>query len=285
MRTKNTEEFLTTHFAGVSRSFLEGLRPLSSKAAQLLLLPLALEVEFTKKHNDLEFAVPKKDILEIFQLPKSYKEEGHINAYIDNILRTELLDLEVDGIPILNPAGICLSRGWFEISFTQDAMDTFFQGLSSGYFTISLDTIAKMKNKNTWNIVKALFLDFDFRSGSTKTFARHTKKLKTILGYSKEDYTSAATGSFQRTRFEERCLHPAAKDILSMQQFSIYPAWGASPEKPLYWGKTYLDGGYTGLVDNYTFLYKINKFDFKALKKDDDTEDFPTESILKEVFA
>ena len=287
MSTKINEEFLTTHFVGVSRSFLEGLRPLSSRAAQLLLLPLALEVEFAKQHNDLTFAIPKTEIWDIFQLPKSYREEGHMNAYLDNILREELLELEVNHIRILDPSGIRLTRGWFEISFTQEAMDSFFQGLHSGYFTISLETLSKMKNRNTWNILKSLFLDFDFRSGQVKTFSRHTKTLKTILGLGIQDYTTATTGSFQRTRFEERCLHPVTKDILNMSQFTLYPAWGTPAEKPLYWGKTYFEGGFTGLVNNYTLIYKINKFDFKQSKEVDNNGNFTNNPVLyaKEAFA
>ena len=130
---------------GVSKEFLEALPCLSSKAAQILLLPLALQVQHTKNYNDNTFYIKKSDIVEILNLPASYQKEGQINQYLSRILTSDLLNLEVAGLKILDAEQTYLTRGWYEVTYTQEAMDRFFQGLKIGkYLTIKVDTLSKM---------------------------------------------------------------------------------------------------------------------------------------------
>ena len=241
--------------AGVSREFLECIEPISSRTAQLLLLPLALKVQYTKNYNDNTFCISKKEIVKLLNLPKSYKDEGHINQYISDILADELFDLKVCGVQIIE--SVDLPRGWFEITYTQEAMDKFFQGLSAKYFTISLDTISNMKNRNTWNIIKKMFLAFDFSNPKCQMFKRHTKTLKDIMGFSKEDYVRE-DGSFDRYSFEKNTIRNVISDVLKMEQFKLYPVKEyVEGEKIEYLGKEKIDG--TRFVDNYYMCYQILK--------------------------
>lgn len=254
--------------AGVSREFLEGLPPLSSRAAQLLLLPLALKVQYTKNYNDNCFYISKKEMVKLLNLSKSYKDEGHINQYISDILSEELFNLKVCDIPIIE--SVELPRGWLEITYTEEAMDRFFQGLSVKYFTISLDTISKMKNCNTFNIIKKMILAFDFSNPKVQVFKRHTKTLKEIMGFSKESYTREADGSFDRSSFEKNTIKKVISDLLTMEQFKLYPVKRhAECEKAEYLGKEKVKG--TRLVDNYYICYQIIKP--KIEKENDEYEE------------
>lgn len=69
--------------AGISREFLSGLPPISSKAAQLLLIPLAQNVQYTKNCNDNIMYISKPDLAMTLGLSKSYFQEGNINKYAD----------------------------------------------------------------------------------------------------------------------------------------------------------------------------------------------------------
>lgn len=242
--------------AGVSREFLEGLPPLSSKAAQLLLLPLALKVQYTKNYNDNILYISKPELVEILGLPKSYLQEGNINKYISNILVKELLDLQVYGVQIIDADNTNLRRGWFEIAYTEEAMDRFFQGLSVKYFTISVETLVNMRSKHTWNLVKEMFLSFDFSNQKAQVFKRNTFVIKRIFNV---DYTTEGTQKFDRYHLEQRCLLPVIEDLRAMSQFKIYKAKSKNPAEDNYLGKTYIYGYDEKFVENYYIGYKIIK--------------------------
>ena len=239
---------------GVSREFLEALPCISSKAAQILLLPLALQVKHTKNYNDNTFYIKKSDIAEILNFPTSYQKEGQMNQYLSRILTSELLSLEVAGIKILDAEQTYLTRGWYEVTYTQEAMHRFFQGLKIGkYLTIKVDTLSKMKAEGTWNFVKELLLYYNFRDKGIQTLSRHTKVVKRILGLGISDYVVSTSGKFDRTRFERRRLDPIIEDLLTMTQFRLYPN---DKGQYLYKSHFYNYGG-ERFVENYNLQYMV----------------------------
>jgi hypothetical protein len=251
--------------AGVSREFLEGLPPMTTKAAQLLLIPLALKVQYTKDYNDLVLYISKTELVNILGLTKSYLQEGNVNKYVSNILVKELLDLKVHGIQIIDTDNTSLRRGWFELAFTEQAMNRFFQGLSSKYFTIGVDTLAKMKCKHTWNIVKEMFLNFDFSNPKAQAYRRNTFVIKRVLNV---DYTTEETQKFDRYHLEQRCLLPVIEDLRTMEQFKIYKTKSENPLEDNYLGKSYVYAYGERYIENYYIGYKINKI--KAEKQEED---------------
>ena len=254
--------------AGVSREFLEGLPPLTTKAAQLLLIPLALKVQYTKNYNDTVLHISKAELVNTLGLSKSYTQEGHLNKYISDLLVSELLGLKIDGIQIIDAENTALRRGWFDLAFTQKAMDKFFQGLSAKYFTISTDTLVKMKSKHTWNILKELFLNYDFSSPKPQLFSRNTFVIKRILNV---DYTTEGTKKFDRYHLEQRCLIPVLNDLRTMAQFKIYKT-KSEPMDESYLGKAYVWNCGERYIENYYIGYKINKV--KAEKQEENISDF-----------
>jgi hypothetical protein len=110
-----------------------------------------------------------------------------------------------------------------------------------------------------------MFLAFDFSDPKVQVFKRHTKTLKEIMGFTKEDYTREADGSFDRYSFEKNTVRKVIADLLTMEQFKLYPVKRhAECEKAEYLGKEKVKG--TRLVDNYYMCYQIIKA--KAEKED-----------------
>lgn len=238
---------------GLSRDFLEALSHISSRAAAILLIPLALKVQYTKSYNDNVFYIKKSELVELLGLGASYQKEGHINQYINKILCEELFDLEVAGIKIIDIEHTALPRGWLEIAYTQEAMDAFFQGLKVGkYLTIRLDTLTKLKAEGTWSFVKKLLLNYNFRAGGVQSFQRHTKVIKNFLDLSVDDYVVSTTGHFNRSAFEKKRLDPIIRDILTMEQFKLY-----DDGKGKYLTKTYYYRDMEKFVENYVLRYEV----------------------------
>lgn len=257
---------------GVKREFLEGLPHMTSQAAQLLLLPLALRVQYTSKYNDNTFYITKKDIREILGLSKSYEQEGHMNEFLCRYY-TEILDLKVNGIQIFDLEKFSLPKGWLEVGYTQEAMDAFFQGLTEKYFVIGLDTITKMTHKYTFDFVKKMFLSYDFKGKNIQIFKRHTKTIKEFCGMGIEAYMRKRDGDeieFDRYSFEKNVIKTSIEDLQTIMQFQLYKVEGSKPEKPVYMGKTKISG--TNFVENYYFAYSIIPF-----KKS--TENFEEEEL------
>lgn len=273
-----SQKFGSLLAAGVTREFLANLPWLSSRAAMLLLLPMALHTEYTTKYNDLTYYIEKKELVDYMGLPKSYKDEGHMNKLLSQILLEELFPLEVCGIKILDMEETSLPRNWFCITYTQEAMDRFFQGLSKGYFVIALDTLKKMKHRHTWTYVKELILNYDFTNFKTQPWFRHTKYIKEMLGYGIADYTTGESGKFDRSNFEKKNINPCITDLLTMKQFKLFEVKGSTPEKPLYLGKDYTYRG-KRVVDNYFIAYKILKVEEK---KEFDINQYLYENIKEE---
>ena len=226
--------------AMVSREFLAGLPLISSKAMQVILLPIALYVEYKRNYNDCYFSISKAEMVEYLNWPKSYKDEGNFNKLICRLV-DEIGALKVNGI---------------RIEYTEEAMDEFFQNLKSSYFPISLDTIQKMKSQDTWNFIREMLLVYDFTSGKYMNFMRHTKTLKERFGLNIDDYMVETTGKFDRSKFEKRRIQPIIDDLLKMQQINLYPVGLKDDLTPIYLGKTKKD---KNLVDNYYVSYKIKK--------------------------
>lgn len=249
---------------GVTREFLDMLPILSSRAAQILLIPLSLSCDFTSKYNDLTFIVSKKEIAEYMQLPKSYKSEGHINKLISDILIEELFPLKVNGIDIIDMDATSLPRGYLEITYTQAAMDRFFQGLTKKqFFTIGLDTLTHMKNRFTWQWVKEMILSYDFSNSKVQLFKRHTRTIKEKLcGFDINKYTNGSDSKFERTHFDRTCVNPVIEDLKSMKQFKLHPVKGSTEDEIKYIGKDYAYRG-KKVVNNYFIAYQILKVEDK----------------------
>lgn len=258
--------YLLTAVAGVSREFLEAMPSITSKAAQLLLIPLALKVQYTKNYNDCILSISKAELVNVLGLGQSYLQEGNINKYINNILVKELFNLKVNGIQIIDIENTNLPRGWFELAFTEEAMDRFFQGLSVKYFTISLETLVNMNSKHTWNMVKELFLNFDFSNSKAQVYKRNTFVVKRVLGIS---YTTNSTSKLDRYHLEHRCLLPVIDDLRSMTQFKIYKAKSKNPLEDNFLGKTFIYGKEEKFVDNYYIGYKITKIKIEKEAEED----------------
>lgn len=242
-----------SYLAGVSREFLVGLPLRKSKVIQVILLPLALYVDYRKNYNECYFSISKVEMVDALNWPKSYKDEGNFNKLICRLV-DEIGTLKVNGIRIIK--ALNLTKGVFEIEFTEEAMDRYFQGLRANYFPITLDTIQNLKSQDSWNFVKEMFISYDFTNGKYMNFMRHTKTLKERFGLNIDDYMVETTGKFDRSKFEKRRIQPIIDDLLKMKQINLYPVGQAKDLSPIYLGKTKKG---KNLVDNYYVSYKINK--------------------------
>lgn len=256
--------------AGASAELLKELPPISSKAAQLLFLPLALHVEYAHSENERLICVDKMEFVEILGLPSSYKEEGNLNKWIAKEARS-LLDLSICGEKIIEE--ILLPRGEIVIEYTEKAMKRFFQNLPQRgrYFTINGTTLANMRNVHTWQMVQNMLLAYNYNDDQVCTFSKNTWELKRIFGFSKDDYMRKA-GHFTRSSFEKNVLSPVIDDINAMEQIQLFPV-----ENEKNWGKTHERNyipGRRALVGNYYLFYKIKKV--QNVCSDDDQLDDKT---------
>lgn len=202
----NLAELRKTLSAGVSAEFLNGLPPISSRAAQILFLPLALNVKYSQGGNESRLFVDKLEFAEILGLPPSYKAEGNLNKWVGGEANV-LLSLEVCGIKIIK--SLSLPRGEIVIEYSSAAMSRFFQNLprKGQYFAISGDTLSKLKHTHTWQLVKNLLSSYNYSNDTVCTFSRNTMGIKMIFGLEKSDYMRKMV-ILRAIVSRKMCLHP-----------------------------------------------------------------------------
>lgn len=245
---------------GMSREFLAGLPVVQSKAMQLVLLPLALYVDYKRVGNNFSFSISKEEVVDKLCWPKSYAVDGDFNRLVFRLV-SDIAKIKINGIRVITAINV-EQKGIFEIEYNEIAIEKYFEGLKKNYFKVELSTLQAMKNRGTWEFVRQLILYYDYSTTKYQIFARHTKNIKEMLELDIDAYVVSTTGKFDRPNFERVRLNPVIDDLLSMEQIILYPT-KIKDLKKSYLGKSYKDGVRKDgtcerLVDNYFLSYKVN---------------------------